>query len=71
MYRENLHTIILGMRTRIFCLATTSRCPTEAARTRALLAVREARLPAYESARKADRKLYLLRMTEVYIPKRD
>ena len=56
------------MRTRIFCLAPASQCvnsPTEAARVRALL---EARLSTNLRAR---RKLDLLRMTEVDIPKRD
>ena len=59
------------MRTRIFCLAPASQCvnsPTEAARARALLTAREARLPTNLHAR---RKLDLLRMTEVDIPKRD
>ena len=61
-------TYLLGMRTRIFCLAPASQCvnsPTEAARVRALL---EARLSTNLRAR---RKLDLLRMTEVDIPKRD
>ena len=61
---------LLGMRTRIFCLAPASQCvnsPTEAARARALLTAREARLPTNLRAR---RKLDLLRMTEVDIPKR-
>ena len=58
----------LGMRTRIFCLAPTSQCvnsPTEAARARALLTAREARLPTNLRAR---RKLDFLRMTEVTLP---
>ena len=44
---------ILGMHTRIFCLAPTSQCvnsPTEAARARALLTVREARLPTNDGS---------------------
>ena len=54
---------LLGMRTRIF--ASHSQCintPTEAARARALLTAREARLPTNLRAR---RKLDFLRMTEV------
>ena len=42
--------------------------PTEAAHARALLTAREARLPTNLCAW---RKLDFLRMTEVYIPKRD
>ena len=56
---------------RIFSLATASQCvnsPTEATHARALLTAREARLPTNLRAR---RKLDLLRMTEVDIPKRD
>ena len=59
---------ILGMRTCIFCLAPASQCvntPTEAARARALLTAREARLPTNLRTRRK------LRMTEVDIPKRD
>ena len=50
---------LLGMRTRIFCLAPASQyvnSPTEAARARALLTAREARL-SYESARTAEARL--------------
>ena len=63
--------ILLGMRTRIFCLAPASQCvnsPTEAARARALLTAGEARLPTNLRAR---RKIDFLRMAEVDIPKRD
>ena len=55
----------------IFCLAPASQCvncPTEAARAHALLTAREARLPMNL---RPWRKLDLLRMTEVDIPKRD
>ena len=61
----------LGMHTRIFCFALASQCvnsPTEAARARALLTAREARLPMNL---RAQRKLHLPQMTEVDIPKRD
>ena len=54
---------LLGMRTRIFCLAPASQCvnsPTEAARARALLTAREARLPTNLRAR---RKLTFLSVT--------
>ena len=56
------HTL-LGMRTRIFCLTPASQCvnsPTEAARARALLTAREARLPTNLRAR---RKLTFLSVT--------
>ena len=56
---------------RIFFLAPASQCvnsPTEVARAHALLTVREARLPTNLRAR---RKLDLLRMMEVDIPKRN
>ena len=56
------------MRTRIFCLAPVSQCvnsPIEAARARALLTAREAKLPTNLRAR---RKLDFLRMTEVTLP---
>ena len=59
------------MRTPIFFLAPASQCvnsATEAARARALLTAREARLPTNLRARQ---KLDFLRMTEVDIPKRD
>ena len=62
---------VLGMRMRIFCLAPGSQCvntPTEAARARALLTAREARLPTNLHAWW---KLDFLRMTELDIPKRD
>ena len=55
---------ILGMRTRIFCLAPASQCvnsPTEAARARALLTAREA------TNLRARRKLDFLRMAEVSV----
>ena len=51
------------MRTRIFCLAPASHCvnsQTEAARARALLTAREARLP---TNLRAQRKLTFLSMT--------
>ena len=55
------------MRTRIFFLARACPAvPTEAARARALLTAREARLPIYEL--RARRKLDFLRMTEVTLP---
>ena len=56
------------MRTRIFCLAPASQCvnsPTEAARARALLTAREARLPMNL---RAQWKLDFLQMAEVTLP---
>ena len=66
-----IHINILGMLTRIFCLTPASQSvnsPTEAARARALLTAREARLPTNLRARQ---KLDFLRMMEVDIPKHD
>ena len=56
IHRQGVAMYILGMRTRIFCLAPASQCPTEAARARALSTdtVREPR--------------DFLRMTEVTLP---